>query len=142
VYISADRVIIIVVIGTLIVTSAGLLYSPVLSNPVTREEAIEISKNSELVREGLAVARGFTIETHYYNSSGLEQLREWHSDEIFKNIPKDAFWEEKVPEGHTAWQIVWWFGDTGAPSEGYAVIVIVDADMGMIIHEEKGIHLL
>jgi len=137
---SWEKVIILIVIGALAVTSVYSLSA--LGNPITKEEAIEISKNSELVKEGLAIARGFSIETNYYNFSKLEQLRKWHSDEIFKNTPKDAFWEEKVPEGHTAWEVIWWFGGTGAPSEGYAVIVIVDAEIGTIIHEVKGIHLL
>lgn len=137
---SLEKVLILIALGALTVTSAYALNA--LGTPITREEAIEISKNSELVNEGLAIARGFTIETHYYNSSGLEQLRKWHSDEIFKNTPKDAFWEEKVPEGHTAWEVIWWFSGPGAPSEGYAVIVIVDANMGTIIYQVEGVHLL
>ncbi|MBX5327351.1 MAG: hypothetical protein ACQXXH_04695 [Candidatus Bathyarchaeia archaeon] len=129
-----EKVMVLVVIGVFIVSSVNSLSG--LGDPITREEAIEISKNSELVKEGLAVAHRFTIETNYYNSSRLEQLRKWHSDEIFKNVPRDAFWEEKVPEGHSVWEVIWWFRYGVG---GYNVIVIVDAETGTIIHETKGI---
>jgi hypothetical protein len=77
-------------IAVLFLTS---IYSLTPSLPVTKEEAIEVSKTSELVREGLAIARSLTIETRYYNTSRLEELKKWHSDPIFKNVPKSAFWE-------------------------------------------------
>lgn len=126
---SWEKVIIAIVIGVLTITSAYSLNA--LGNYITREEAIDISKNSGLVKEGLRLSLSFTIETHYYNSSMLDQLRNSHN----------VFWK-KVPEGHTAWEVIWWFGGIGAPSEGYPAIVIVDADTGTIIHEEKGVHLL
>ena len=128
-----EKVIIVIMIGALTLTSVYSLDA--LGNPITREEAIEISKNSELVKEGLAAAHRFTIETNYYNSSRLEQLKKWHSDEIFKNVPRDAFWEEKVPEGHSAWEVIWWLRHG---VDGHTVIVIVDAETGNIIHEAKG----
>lgn len=129
-----EKVIIVIMIGALTLTSVYSLDA--LGNPITREEAIEISKNSELVKEGLAAAHRFTIETNYYNSSRLEQLKKWHSDEIFKNVPRDAFWEEKVREGHSVWEVIWWlrYG-----VDGHTVIVIVDAETGSIIHETRGV---
>ena len=123
----------------LIAVVATYTYMQRPSSPsITREEAIEISTNSELVKEGLTIARNVTIETNYYNSSRLEQLKIWHSDDIFKNVSTDAFWEEKVPEGHSVWEVIWWFHYQTKPG-GYNVIVIVDAETATIIHEEKGI---
>lgn len=131
-----EKIIVSLILGTLIITSITSIYSlSALCNPITKEEAIEISKNSELVKEGLAVAYSISIEANYYNCQRIKQLKEWHQDEIFKNVPKDEFWEES-PEGHTAWEIVWYI-HLGVG--GYLIIVIVDAEMGIMIHEELGI---
>ncbi|HEY4675135.1 MAG TPA: hypothetical protein VIH48_03675 [Candidatus Bathyarchaeia archaeon] len=108
---------------------------------ITQEEAIEISKNATLVKEAIATAKICGVGADYYNSSMLEKLREWHSDELFKNVPKDEFWEEKLPQGHTAWEIEWGFGYL-TRFGGYIVIVVVDATTGTIIEESRGIELL
>ena len=118
-------------------TSVSLLS--IREVPLTREEAIEISKGSSLVKEGLAIAHGTPVEAHYYNSQRIEQLREWHQEEIFKNVPKDEFWEEKVPKGRSVWEIIWYFSEGVG---GYTIIVIVDAEVGVIITEETGIRFL
>jgi len=132
-----EKILVSLILGTLIVTSVTSIYSlSTLGNTITKEEAIEISKNSELVKEGLAIAYGISIEANYYNCQRIEQLKEWHQDEILKNVPRDEFWEEKVPEGHTAWEIVWYI-HLGVG--GYLIIVIVDAEIGIMIHEELGI---
>ena len=136
--VNPKKAIILLAIGALIVISIVLFGAP--NGLVTREEAIEVSRNSGLVREGLAISRSFAVEINYYNSSRLERLREWHFNEIFENVPRDAFWEEKVPEGHSAWEVIWWF-HYQKKSGGYNVIVIVDAEMATIIHETKGIAL-
>jgi hypothetical protein len=141
-----EKIITLLVIGAFIVTSINSLNTlgdPItreeaienslntLGDPITREEAIEISKNSELVKEGLAISRSFTIETNYRNSSMVEQLKLWHNSEVY----------EKVPEGHSVWEVIWWLTYQYPPG-GHNVIVIVDAEMATIIHEEKGIILL
>jgi len=132
-----ERIMVTLVIVSLAFTSLNLLGAQ--GTPITKEEAIEISKRSTLVQEGLVESRYTILETSYYNSQRIEQLKEWHSDEIFENVPKDAFWEEKVPEGHSVWKILWYFsGGIG----GYSVIVIVDAEVGTMIHEAKGIKFL
>ena len=120
-----EKIITLLVIGAFIVTSINSLNT--LGDPITREEAIEISKNSELVKEGLAISRSFTIETNYRNSSMVEQLKLWNS-ELY----------EKVPEGHSVWKVIWWLTYQYPPG-GHNVIVIVDAEMATIIHEKKGI---
>jgi hypothetical protein len=124
--INLKKVIILLVIGAFIVTYVNLLIAP--DDAITREEAIEISENSELVKEGLTIARNFTIETNYRNSSMVEQLKLGHNRELY----------EKIPEGHSAWEVIWWFIYQTKPG-GYNVIVIVDAETATIIHEEKGI---
>lgn len=110
-----------------------------LGDPISREEAIKISKDSELVKEGLRFAHAFSIEANYYNSSRLEQLRIWHSDKMFDNVSRDGFWEEMVPRGHTAWEVIWWFSGVEGPSaQGYPVIVIVDAERAWIVYDMLG----
>jgi len=121
-----EKVIILTVIGVFILSSINSLSA--LGNPVTREEAIEISKKSELVKEGMATHGYFGIgEVGYYNSSWVEQMKKGHARETY----------EKVPEGHGIWQVIWTFGN--GIMRGYTVIVIVDAETGAIIHETKGV---
>lgn len=127
---SLEKTIALFVIAAFIVTSVNSLSA--LGNPITREEAIEISKNSNLVKESLAVAYSFTIEANYYNSSMVEQLKTSHLREIFEN----------VPEGHSVWQVIWWFRYSEGLAAGYDIIVIIDAETGTIIHETQGIILL
>ena len=134
---SVEKIIIILVIFSFFLTSINVLGMQ--GDVLTREEAIEISKNSSLVQEGLAKAYYATIETHFYNSQRIEELKEWHSNEIFKNVPKDAFWEEKVPEGHSVWEVIWYFKEGVG---GYTVVVIVDAKVGVIITEAMGVKFL
>lgn len=99
------------------------LYGPVMST----EEAVEMSKNSELVKEGMQIAK-VTIEVHYFNSSTVETFRNGFNAEDF----------ERVPEGHAAWEIIWWFALKDNPG-GYNVIVVVDAETGVIAYDAKGI---
>lgn len=127
--INLEKAMILLVVGTFIVTSINSLNA--LGNPITREEAIEISKNSGLVKEGMATTQRASIDPTYYNSSMVEQLRAGHNRELY----------ERVPVGHSVWNVVWWFSYWIGSSSGYTVIVIVDAETGIMIHETKGIIL-
>lgn len=122
-----EKVLILVAIGVFVVSSVNLLGA--LGNPVTREEAIEISKNSELVKEGLATAHSFSVDATYYNSCMVEQMKQGYDRELY----------EKVPEGHGIWNVVWGIHKGVG---GYLIIVIVDAETGTINHETKGVELL
>ena len=122
-----EKVIILTVIGVFVLSSVSSLSA--FGNPITRQEAIEISKNSDLVKEGLAIAHSFSVDATYYNSSMVEQLKLGHNREIFEN----------VPEGHGAWEVVWGINRGGG---GYLIIVIVDAETGTVIHETKGVEFV
>jgi len=78
---SLERIIITLAVVSFAFTSVSLLSIQEVS--LTREEAIEISEGSSLVKEGLAIAQSTSVEAHYYNSQRIEQLREWHQEEIF-----------------------------------------------------------
>jgi hypothetical protein len=121
-----ERAIILAVIGVFILSCLNL--SSVFSNSITKEEAIEISENSDLVKEGLAIAYSFSADATYYNSSAVEQLKQGHNREIYEN----------VPEGHGAWELVW---GINRGLGGYLIIIIVDAGSRTMIHETKGIEL-
>jgi len=111
------------VVVAFIVASAYSLSMPAC--PISREEAIEISKQSELVRKGLADAHNFEVEATYYNSSMVEKLKAGHLREIF----------QKVPEGHSVWNVGWTAHKTLYSS---TILVLVDAETAAIIDERGG----
>jgi len=121
--VNLERILVTLVIVSFVFTSVTILS--IEEAPITREEAIEISKGSSRVKEGLAIAFGSGVEATYYNSSMVEQLKLRHNREIY----------EKVPKGHSIWQITWYIG-TGIG--GYTIGVIVDAEIGVIITEIEG----
>lgn len=108
---------------------ASCSYSlPSLGSPVTREEAIEISKNSPLVKWSFENALGPQVEANYYNSSMVEWQKQWINKEIYR----------RVPEGHGAWAVTWDFGYKERPG-GFNVIVVIDAETSVIVHEDFGV---
>lgn len=128
---NVEVVTIFVIIAIFTVTCVESLTSlSMLGGPITEEEAIEISKSSEFVKEGMATC-GYVSSgagAGYYNSSWVEQMKKGHS--------KGAY--EKIPEGHDIWEVHWAFMVEG----GYrtdTVIVIVDAEWGIIMYDGKGI---
>ena len=97
-----------------------------LSGPITRDDAIEVSRNSELVKKSLTDWQLINIETNFYNSSDVEWMKKSHP-----NGP----WE-KIADGHNAWEVIWWF--RYPPCGSRNVIVIVDADTGVLSYDERG----
>jgi len=113
------------VIGVFIVTSISI---GALGGSITKEEAIEISRNSGLVKEGMSTYDHSQVDATYYNSSLVEQMKEGHARDIY----------EKVPEEHGIWKVTWTF-NPGGLLIGYTVIVIVDAETGTIVYSTKGV---
>jgi len=123
-----EKVIIVIMIGALTLTSVYSLDA--LGNPITREEAIEISKNSELVKEGMATFSFFgVVDVNYRNSSWVEQMKKGHARATY----------EKVPEGHSIWDVEWTFQISEWGFVGYTVIVIVDVELAKIVYEKRGV---
>jgi len=119
-----EKAIILIVLLVSILFPVNLLIA--FNNPIGREEAIKISKNSELVKEGLTIAHSFSVSATYYNSSMVEQMKLGHNRELYEN----------VPEGHGVWKVIWCIHKDVS---SYLIIVIVDAETGIIIHETTGI---
>lgn len=132
-----ERFIAALFLAAFLVTVVGSWAMP--SFPLTEKAAVDMSRGTELVEDGLAIDRSFVIETHYYNLSALERLKQWHSDPIFQNSPESYFWERRIPNGHTAWEIIWWFSYRGLG--GYNVIVVLDACTGAVTSASKGSEL-
>jgi len=113
--INLEKVVILIVIGAFVVSSVNSLSA--LGGPITREEAIEISKNTAEVKHGLAKVGScetgwFSVKAAYVNSSG---------------------------SGHSTWRVEWEFGGySGATAEFAVLIVVVDAETGAIIRVEPG----
>lgn len=120
----AEKMIVLFVIGTFTIISISSFNA--FGNPLTKEEAVEISKNSGLVKEALATTpKSISIEANFYNSSMVEQLE--------KGPARDVF--ERVPDAHSVWEIIWYFSwGVG----GHPVIVIVDAEIGTLIYDLTG----
>lgn len=110
---------------------AACAYSlPSIGSPITRDEAIETSKTSPLVKWSFGNAIGPQVEANYCNSSRVEWQKQW--------VNKDFY--EGIPEGHGAWEIIWWFDYKEKPG-GFDVIVVIDAETGVIAHEDFGVVL-
>jgi hypothetical protein len=125
------RFMILLIIGAFVVASGSSLMA---SGPITEQEATEISKRSELVRENLSVPSHIfvAVNTDYYNFSMIERMKEW----LLKEMPYYAedSWLFKVPRGHDVWEVGWYM------SEGptvFSVGVIVDAQTERIIDEAR-----
>lgn len=125
--VSLEKAMITLVLGVFLATLA--ISFNALGGSITKEEAIEISKNSALVKEGMATYGYFKFGAGYYNSSWVEQMKKGHAREMY----------EKVPEGHGIWKVGWMFLVSEDTFIGYTVIVIIDAETGTIIHETKGV---
>jgi len=126
--VNLEKAIVLLVIGAFTITFVGSLSA--LSEPVTREKAIEISKNSKLVKEGMATFSFFgVVDVNYRNSSWVEQMKKGHARATY----------EKVPEGHSIWDVEWTFQISEWGFVGYTVIVIVDVELAKIVYEKRGV---
>ena len=102
------------VIATFVVLSFTLTLMSTLivaGNSLTKEEAIEISRNSKLVQSLLEDADRYTLEVHYQNKteSGKE---------------------------HGIWLITWYIHPTGATSAfAFVISHAIDEETGEILYE-------
>lgn len=100
---------ILIVVGIFVPICPNILNAFI--SPLTKEEAIEISKNTKLFKEGTELSTNFACNVYFHNSTEAE--------------------------GQDAWEVTWIFWYKEVPG-GYDIIVIVDAETGIIIREEKG----
>lgn len=100
---------------TLVVLSFALTSLVVFLGPrrlLTREEAIEISRNSESVRSLLEDSDKHYARVHYLNMTGISD--------------------------HGMWQITWYIHEIGAPSAvGFLLTQHIDEVTGEILKEGR-----
>jgi hypothetical protein len=124
--VTPEKILICLVICVLLASCAYSL--PTIGSPITKEEAIEISKSASAFREACAVAQYYAVGATYINSSQVELLRQsWQRETL-----------EKALEGHGAWSVEWCFSYNARPVD-FAVGVIVDAGTGLIAFDAKGV---
>ena len=69
--VNAEKVIVVLVVASFALTSMSTLITA--GNPLTREEAIEISRNSQLVQRFWENADRYMLEVNYQNQTDV-----WH----------------------------------------------------------------
>jgi hypothetical protein len=101
----------------------------VAGSPVTREEAIEISRNRPIIEEaftwGGELAYGehvvYELDVHYWNTTYIGRLKEKYPNVVeWQNLPTD----------HGVWRVHW---DIIAP--GMLVVHYIDELTGQILFE-------
>lgn len=133
--VSVEKLITLLAIAAFIATSANSLSS--LGDPITKEEAIEISKNSELVREGMVAYGYFSYGAIFHNSSWVEQTKKrWI--EMWGEVP-EVHSLRYLPEGRDIWEVGWTFLISEHIYVGYTVNVFIDAETGAIVYAAKGV---
>jgi hypothetical protein len=104
-----EKLMAILVISVFALTSISIFV--VRGGSLTREEAIEISRNSKLVRSLLEGADRYTLEVHYLNKT-------------------------QVYEDHGVWSIMWYIHPIDAPSAfAYVVSHTINEETGEILSE-------
>lgn len=120
---NTERILTTLVILNLVLTSITALV--LSSHPLSRDEAVELSRNSELVCILMEDAVGYSLEVHYMNKTQVNRARETN--------PR---LQEIYPEDRSVWTITWYIHPEDAPS-AYAHVVshVIDAETGQILHE-------
>jgi RNA-splicing ligase RtcB len=107
-----------------IVLSFALISASVIKKggePLTREEAIAISKTSPIVQTALSEAGDkTTLKVKYYSAEYIRSWAEKSSDDVLEKLPRD----------HGVW-LVYWIND--AP--GWRITHYVDELTGKILYE-------
>ena len=119
-----ERIVVAFVIVSFALTSMIVLVES--GNPLSREEAIEISRNTELVQKRMEEADRYTFEIRHFNQTQIEKIVEQY-----------PYRREWYPEDHGAWDITWYFHPEGAASAVARVVShTIDDETGEILFEE------
>lgn len=114
--ISFERMLILLVICVFLATCAYSL--PAIGSPITKEEAMEISKSADAFRDACLVGHYYAVDADYADPPLAPQYK-------------------GVVEGYGAWEIVWAFANDAFPAT-FVVLVAVDAGFGKIVYDTKG----
>lgn len=121
---NTEKILTTLVILNLVFTSMIVL---VLSdNALSRDEAVELSKNSELVGTLMQNADRYTSEVHYLDKTRVNRARE--------GMP---WLQQCYPKDRSVWTITWYIHPKEGAPGAYADVVshVIDAETGEILHE-------
>jgi len=117
-----ERILAMLVIVSFAFTSLTMLV--VRGNSLTREEAIEISRNTPIVQEALnnpyTMSGMMIIDANYWNATYIRSLKE-KLPGVYKELPDD----------HGVWRVCW---DITPP--GYQILHFIDKLTSQILYEE------
>jgi len=102
-------------------------YAYMQRRSITREEAIEISTNSEYMQGIWHIvedADWYTIEADYLNTTRIHEMKKG-------NPPHYEF----LPYAHGVWLVEWEIGPSKYGRGGVFVIQYIDEKSGIILHE-------
>jgi hypothetical protein len=117
--INAEGILSILIITAFILTS--IIVYATGGNSLTREEAIEISRNATIVQTALNEGKGMlAIEANHWTAAYIRSLE--------GKYPGDVY--EKLPQGHGVWRVCW---DITPP--GYQILHFIDELTGEILYE-------
>lgn len=119
--VNAEKVIVTVIVLSFVLTSMNVLSAA--TGPITREEAVEISRNTPVVQQAMSEAVDALIVTaDYWSADYINSVRQ--------EGPGDVM--EKLPSDHGAWRIGW---NNAAP--GYHILHFIDELTGQILYEMR-----
>ncbi|UCE16203.1 MAG: hypothetical protein JSV12_00880 [Candidatus Bathyarchaeota archaeon] len=123
--VSIEKTIIVLVVISFIFASANsfILHVPF----ITREEAIETSRRTELVQSYMETADDHFVKAGYLNRTQVNKVRE-----------ENPYFQERYPKDSSVWIVSWYIHPKGAGSVTIMVIHIIDAETGQIWREEHG----
>jgi len=104
------------------------IYAYMQRRSITREEAIEISRNTELVQSMwhlIEDADWYTLEADYLNNTRINELKE-QNPQFF----------EFLPDVHGVWLVEWEIGPSKWGPATIIVIHYIDEKTGEILHED------
>jgi len=116
--VSAEKMMVILVVSSFALTSISVLV--VRGGSLTREEAIEISRNTCAVQEDLSYGGIPGVTTDYWNATFIRSLKQKYP--ALREI-------ENLPEDHGVWRVFW------AMLPGYYVLHFIDELTGKVLHE-------
>jgi hypothetical protein len=103
-------------------------FIPLHFSTITREEAIEISRNTSAVQEFLEDATTYWVNATYLDEEEIMLWKEWRP-ELFGNFPSD----------HGVWEIMWTIRLKPSGISQTSLYHYIDEETGEIILELRGV---
>ncbi len=116
-----------IIVASLLVIFAVAFGSTLIMKgfSLTKEEAIEISRNSETVQKEMEYADRYNLEVHYLNSTQVDEIRDQY-----------PLLREQYPEHRGIWRVIWYIhNENDQSASAIAISHVIDEETGEIFHE-------